>query len=100
MGVPLKRLKRKIEKENLWLFILSSLKGKRMCGKDLKEIVEKRFNFLTGKVTAYKVLYLLDSGGYVKSEKSGKKVYYQMTGAGRKELSAGNRYLKKIARTI
>jgi len=100
MGIPLKRLKRKIEKENLWIFILTSLKGKRMCGKELKEMVEENFGFLTGNVTTYKVLYLLESGGYVRSEKSGKKVYYKITGSGRRELSAGSRYLKKLANTI
>ena len=83
MGLPLTTVKRKIEKENLWIFILSSLRGGRRCGKDLKEMVEKRFDFLTGKVTAYKVLYLLESGGYVKSTKSGKRVYYEITKKGK-----------------
>ena len=100
MGVPLRRLKSKIEKENLWLFILSSLKGGRKCGKELKEMVEKRFGFLTGKVTAYKVLYLLESEGYVKSSKSGKRVYYEITGRGRSELESGKAYLKKLAKAL
>jgi DNA-binding PadR family transcriptional regulator len=100
MGVPLSRLKRKIEKENLWVFILSSLRSGKMCGKELKERVEKRFDFLTGKVTAYKVLYLLESGGYVKSAKSGKRVYYQITGKGKKELDSGRSYLKRLSKAI
>lgn len=100
MGVPLRRLKNKIEKENLWLFILSSLRGGRRCGKELKEMVEKRFGFLTGKVTAYKVLYLLESGGYVRSRKSGKRVYYEITGTGNRELEYGKTYLKKLAKAL
>lgn len=100
MGVPLKRLKRKIEKENLWLFILSSLKEGKRCGKELKEMVEKRFDFLTGKVTAYKVLYLLESDGYVKSSKSGKRVYYQLTSGGRKEFDSAKRYLKGLEKAL
>jgi PadR family transcriptional regulator PadR len=100
MGVPLKRLKRKIEKENLWLFILSSLKEGKRCGKELKEMVEKRFDFLTGKVTAYKVLYLLESDGYVKSSKSGKRVYYQLTSNGRKESDSAKRYLKGLEKAL
>ena len=100
MGVPLERLKRKIEKENLWIFILSSLKGEKKYGKELKEMVEKRFDFLTGKVTAYKVLYLLESGGYVKSNKSGKMVYYEITGRGKRELESGRDYLKGLGKTL
>ena len=100
MQKPIERLKRKIEKENLWIFILSSLKGEKKCGKELKEMVEKRFDFLTGKVTAYKVLYLLESGGYVKSSKSGKRVYYQLTSSGRKEFESAKRYLKGLEKAL
>jgi len=97
MQTPTGRLKRKIEKENLWLFILSSLGNERKCGKELKSKVEKEFGFITGKVTAYKVLYLLESGGYVKSEKEGRRVYYSITGRGRKELGSGLVYLKSLS---
>lgn len=97
---PTKRLKGKIEKENLWIFILSSLKGGRKCGKELKEMVEKHFDFLTGKVTAYKVLYLLESGGYVKSFRSGKRVYYEITRPGKREMELGKAYLKSLAKAL
>jgi len=100
MQKPVERLKRKIEKENLWIFILCSLEKNKRYGKELRELIEKRFDFLTGKVTAYKVLYLLERGGYVKSEKIGKKVYYKITKKGREELSEGRKYLKNISKTI
>ena len=100
MQTPSDRLKRKIEKENLWLFILSSLGDKKKCGKELKEMVEKRFDFITGKVTAYKVLYLLESGGYVSSEKDGKRVYYKITSKGKKELRHGLRFLERISKKL
>ena len=100
MQKPLERLKRKIEKENLWLFILSSLKGRERCGKELKEIVEKRFDFITGKVTAYKILYLLEKGGYVKSYKSGKKVFYKITTRGKSELEKGKSYIKSLGKRL
>ncbi len=100
MGVPLKRLKRKIEKENLWIFILSSLKAGRKCGKELKEKVEKRFGFMTGKVTAYKVLYLLESEGYVKSNREGKRVFYKITENGKKELQSGIKYMRSLGKAL
>ena len=100
MQKPLERLKRKIEKENLWLFILSSLKEGKNCGKELKEMIEKRFNFITGRVTAYKVLYLLEKGGYVKSSKSGKRVYYTLTSKGKSELERGKKYINAIGKKL
>jgi len=100
MQKPVDRLKRKIDKENLWLFILSSLEGKKRYGKELRGLIEKKFDFITGKVTAYKILYLLESGGYVKSKKVGKRVYYEITSSGKRELQEGRKYLKKLSKTI
>ncbi len=97
MQRPTDRLKRKVEKENLWIFILSSLRKGKKCGKEIKNSVEEKFGFLTGNVTAYKVLYLLDSEGYVKSEKTGKMVYYEITKKGEREFSEGMKYLKRMS---
>jgi len=83
---PSERLKEKIEKENLWLFALSVLKKQSMNARDLRGIIRKMFGFVYGNVTAYKVLYLLESGGYVKSKKEGKFVFYSITKKGLSEL--------------
>ncbi len=100
MERPLERLKRKIEKENLWIFVLSSLEESRKYGYELRKLIRKRFGFLTGNVTAYKVLYLLKIGGYIKSKKSGRHIYYEITLKGKEELKAAKEtlkgYLKKI----
>ena len=94
---PTQRLKNKIEIENLWLFILHSLSREPLSGKELKSMIVKKFDFVTGMVTAYKVLYALESGGYVKSEKMGKYVVYAITKTGRKELDVGKRMLRGYA---
>lgn len=91
---PSKRLKEKIEKENLWLFVLSILKEKNMNGKDLRLIIRKKFGFVYGNVTAYKVLYLLESGNYVKSRKEGKFVFYSITRKGLSELKEAKKLFK------
>lgn len=98
--LPLNRLKEKIEKENLWLFVLSSLSKKKRYGNELRGIFKEKFGFLTGTMTAYKVLYLLKIGGYVKSEREGKLIYYEITGKGRKELINGRKVLKKYSEII
>jgi len=95
---PTSRLKEKIEKENLWLFILSILTDKKRYGNELRSIIKEKHHFLTGKMTAYKVLYLLKKGGFVKSEKTGKFVYYKITNKGKEELSEGKKLLKEYSK--
>ncbi len=92
---PYERLKEKIEKENLWLFVLSILKKGRMNGRDMRGLIRKRFGFVYGNVTAYKVLYLLESGSYVKSKKEGKFVFYEITKKGNAELKDTKKLFRK-----
>lgn len=97
---PSERLKNRIEVENLWLFILSFLSHGPKSGKELKYVISERFDFVTGAVTAYKVLYSLEAGGYVVAERSGKYVTYTITKKGRSELSEGKRLLAGYARRL
>ncbi len=97
---PSERLKEKIEKENLWLFVLSILKKGRMNGRDMRMLIRKRFGFVYGNVTAYKVLYLLESGNYVKSQKEGKFVFYSVTKKGISELKEAKRLFKSYSSMI
>jgi DNA-binding PadR family transcriptional regulator len=62
MQKPSERLKRKIERENLWIFTLSLLKNRKLCGIELKTSIEKKFKFRTGATTVYKILYILERG--------------------------------------
>lgn len=91
---PLDRLKEKVYKENLWLYILRLLTKKSYCGYDIRSEIKSKFGFWVGNVTSYKVLYLLEHGGYVKSEKRGREIHYTLTEKGSKELAAGNKFLK------
>ena len=91
---PLDRLKEKVYKGNLWLYILRLLDKKGYTGYVIRSEIKKKFGFWVGNVTSYKVLYLLEKGGYVESEKDGREVYYTITGKGRREMEAGNKFLK------
>jgi len=97
---PIERLKRKIEKENLWIFILSALSKKKRYGNELRKLIKGKFGFITGLMTSYKVLYLLESGGYVKSKKEGKFVFYEITEKGKKELNEAKNLLKNYNKVI
>ena len=95
MERPFERLKRKVMIENLWMFVLKLLKTEHY-GFEIRDMIQKRFGFWTGNVTAYKVLYALETDGYVSSFiKVGKK-YYTITEKGKKELKAAEKFLKSI----
>lgn len=100
MERPTERLKRKIEIENLWMFVLSSLENGKKYGYELRKLIRERFGFLTGNVTAYKVLYLLKIDGYIKSKKSDRHVFYEITPKGEEELKIAKEILKAYLKKI
>lgn len=94
---PIERLKNKVFKENLWLFLTILLSEKKRKRSELRSLVEKRFHFVAGQVTSYKVLFLLEQGGYV--DKDREKRYWP-TKKGLKQLTLGKLFLKGILKII
>lgn len=99
MREPIERLEKKVQRENLWFFILCLLEKRDMYGNELRNSIKERFGFVSGSVTAYKVLYLLENGGYVKqvSNKNRKK-YYRITDSGKSQLEKARKFFKKVGR--
>jgi PadR family transcriptional regulator PadR len=99
-SAPSIRLREKLTIDNLWLYILSLLKGKDMYGYELREEIVKKFNFLPGNVTAYRVLYALKRRGMVettlKDVEGRERKYYTITKSGKAELETGKTVLKEI----
>jgi PadR family transcriptional regulator PadR len=93
-----KRLRDKVQKENLWFFILILLSRKSRYGYELRKLVSKEFGFWSGNVTAYRVLYSLQSAGLVKSELAERRKYYTITESGRKEVESARAFLAEILR--
>jgi len=93
---PIERLKEKVLKENLWVFIFKLLKEKDEYAYELRKKIKKQFGFLAGNVTGYKVLYLLEKDGYVKSYVKGRRKYYRLTKKGLKQLEKAKSFLKKV----
>lgn len=95
---PLKRLKKKITIENLWLYVLSLLKEKPMYAYEVNTRLDERFKFKAGNVTAYVVLYKLERTGYVETEwrnEGRQRKYYRITKPGEKLLMDGIAFLEK-----
>jgi PadR family transcriptional regulator, regulatory protein PadR len=92
------RLKEKVQKENLWFFILLLLSSKDRYGYELQKLINEKFGFWSGNVTAYRVLYDLEKSNLVKAETIERRRYYRITDAGRKEVRRAITFLEELLR--
>ena len=94
------RLRTKVQKENLWLFILVLLSREERYGFELRRLVNEKFGFWSGSVTAYRVLYNLEKAGLVKAEVKERRKYYRMTEEGRAELEGARTYIEGLLKEV
>ena len=100
------RLVKKMTVENLWIYILSSLKAGPKYGYEIRRHVKERYGFNSGRVTAYAVLYKLMKEGHIKlkeEKKDGRgppRKYYELTKKGLQVLEDGERFLESILEKI
>ncbi len=98
---PFERLTKSNTKENLWIYILATLKKHSNYAWDLHSSIEKDFGFKPGNITPYRVLYRLEEQGFVKSETEERRRVYKITEMGEKELEKIKTFygdvLKKIS---
>ena len=97
---PLVRLKRSLTTENLWLYILSTLRQKRTYAYALNSQIEKRFGWRPGLITSYLVFYKLEAEGLITSKYEERRKYYEITAKGKKALIEGKRLMAKLAKTL
>ncbi len=93
------RLKTKVQKENLWFFILVLLSSQERYGFELRRLINEEFGFWSGNVTAYRVLYDLEKSRLVKAELKDRRKYYRITDLGREELEEARSYFRKLLET-
>lgn len=78
---PLKRLKRKLTIEVLWIYIVSVLlSGGPTYGYDVRRRIREKYGFKPATVTTYTVLYRLEREGVVEKDEAGT---YKVTSHGR-----------------
>lgn len=100
------RLKRKLTKENLWIYILRLLLDGPMYGYELRRQIEKRYGFKPNRVTCYVVLYSLKREGFIeeRGETASKlgppRTYYSITKKGRDLLQKAKTYIKEFEEKI
>jgi len=93
---PVERLKEKVLKENLWIFLFKLLAEKDEYAYELRKKINQEFGFWTGRVTSYRVLYLLEKDGYVEFYMKGRRKYYKLTDKGAKQLTKAKTFLEKV----
>lgn len=103
--MPLERLKRKMTKEVMWVYVLKLLKGRPMYAYELKNEIKKRFDWAPATITSYVVLYRLQSGGYVTTKwgdesTNPRRKYYYITEKGEKLLKDGEEFLKDVIKVL
>ena len=93
------RLREKVQKENLWFFLLLLLSRKPRYGYELRKLVKDEFGFWSGTVTAYRVLYSLEAAGLVESEVLERRKYYQITERGRGQVEEARGFLESVLKS-
>jgi len=104
--VAYERLVKKMTVENLWMYILSSLKNEPKYGYEIRKYVKEKYGFNSGRVTAYVVLYRLEKEGHIRLKEEKKdalgppRKYYEITKKGLRTLEDGERFLENILKRI
>ncbi|RLE67139.1 MAG: PadR family transcriptional regulator [Thermoprotei archaeon] len=97
---PIRRLKRKLGIEVLWLFLLSQLAEGDSYAYELIKFIEEKYGFNPGKVLPYVVLKRLENEGYVESYLKDKRKYYRLTPQGIALLKEGIAYIKLVLNNL
>jgi DNA-binding PadR family transcriptional regulator len=97
---PLRRLADLNTKECLWIYILRILKDGPVHAYVLREEVSKRYGFMPGNVTAYRVLYSLKADGLVSKKSDGRKEVYTITPKGSETLKKGIHFYENMGKLL
>lgn len=100
MEPELNRLKSHLSRDVLWMYVLSVLKQKPMHAYGLRKEIHERFGFQPGNVTAYVVLYKLESRGFVSSLQEGNRKTYKVTKKGLDLFEKAKGMLKEVEKKL
>ena len=99
-GKLLKRLEVLNTKDCLWTYILRILSDGPAHAYSLRNEVHKRFGFMPGTVTAYRVLYSLTANGFVTKKIEGRRKIYTITVKGKSELKEASSFYRKQLKAL
>lgn len=97
---PFERLTKSNTKENLWIYILATLKNHPSYAWDLHSSIERDFGFKPGNITPYRVLYRLEEQGFVESVVEDRRRIYKITAQGKTELQKIKDFFAEVLKKI
>ena len=98
--LPIERFLKSNTIENLWIYILSLLKKRKIYAWEIPAMVEQEFGFKPGKITPYRVLYRLEKEGFVESKVEERRRIYEITEKGKRELEKAKKFYKTILKWL
>lgn len=104
--MAVERLRDKVTKENLWIYILSLLKKGPMYGYEIASKLRDELKINASVITTYVVLYKMEKEKLVQRERNregvhkSKKVYYSITEKGTISLEKGLEILENVTRLL
>lgn len=95
----LKRLKDKLTKENLWLYIVKELAEEPMYAYKVKVVLREKYNINVATVTVYTVLYRMEREGLI-TKVRGDETTYRATERGLEQLNKALAFMKGVIQLL
>ncbi|MDI9619614.1 MAG: PadR family transcriptional regulator [Candidatus Nezhaarchaeota archaeon] len=96
----LQRLREKLTKENLWLYIVKELAEKPTYAYQVKVALKEKYGIDAATVTVYTVLYRMEREGLIAKVKSGEDTFYKPTEKGLQQLQKGIELIVEVAERL
>jgi len=97
---PFERFKKSNTEGNLWIYILSLGKEREIARDEVRRLIFEKFGFLPGKLLVSRVLFRLQSQGYIKKEKYKGKRAFSTTDKGKKELEKMKKFCQELLERV
>jgi len=97
------KLRRRVIKSFMDIFILTELKNKSMSGYDVISHIHKKFGILMSSGTIYNLLYSLERDGLIKGVQNQRKRLYKLTEKGEQNIkitTKANEEIQKFLRNM
>jgi len=98
--MAVEHLRHSITKQNLWLYVLSTLRSGPASPGDVERDVESGFGFAPAKITFYSVLYKLRREGLVSKTAASFRSKYAITERGERALEEAIETLKNTSESL
>jgi PadR family transcriptional regulator len=93
-------LRESLTRNNLWLYVLSTLEEGPASPGEIKKKVQARYDFSPAAITFYSVLYKLRKEGLVQRKSDEFRSAYDVTAAGRAQLAKAGELLEQVRKNV